>query len=279
MQVQSWFLTSVCAVSLVGCGGGAPTEPAPESPMFALSETGDGYTNDLPASAPVIRAGITGSDAPFSITGLYGDIEGMEVDILRAIGEEEGFNVIFQQEDLDNMMQALESGTHDVVLSVYSDNAERRATYAVSDPYVTASDVIFWIDPDLRIQSVQDLPGHSVAVASGTWFVPMLEDLGDVRINQVKSTYMTLTNVVQGRSQAGIINESNLQYLLSGYPEVDNVQFVPLGDPDPVIMMARKTDDGAALIAKINSGIAKLKAKGEIEAIHNKWTQAQIADN
>ena len=73
--------------------------------------------------------------APFSIQQDDGSYKGIDVDMIQAIAEQEGFTVDIQPMDFSAIIPALVSGTIDGGLGCMSITDERKQTVDFSDPY------------------------------------------------------------------------------------------------------------------------------------------------
>ena len=76
--------------------------------------------------------------APFEFTNESGDLVGIDMDLLRAIAEDQGFEVEIRQLGFDAAVQALQSNQVDAVMAGMSITEERQQTFAFSDPSFTS---------------------------------------------------------------------------------------------------------------------------------------------
>ena len=85
-------LPIVLSVGLFGCGNSATQDNANTK---SVTDNKDNFVSQLPDTAPVIKVATTGTTPPFSFQDDYGNMQGIDIDVIRAIGEEQGFKVEF----------------------------------------------------------------------------------------------------------------------------------------------------------------------------------------
>ncbi len=116
--------------------------------------------------------------APFEFTNESGDLVGIDMDLLRAIAENQGFDVEIRQLGFDAAVQALQSNQVDAVMAGMSITEERQQTFDFSDPYFT-SGVQLGVLESSDIESLDDLDGKTVAVKTGTQGQTFAEENAD----------------------------------------------------------------------------------------------------
>ena len=106
--------------------------------------------------------------APFEFQDVNGDFVGIDMDLLKAIAKDQGFNYEIKPLGFNAAVQALESKQVDAVIAGMSITEERAKKFDFSDPYFD-SGVIMAVDEDNEsVSSYEDLKGERVAVKTGT---------------------------------------------------------------------------------------------------------------
>ncbi|WP_404437656.1 transporter substrate-binding domain-containing protein [Microbacterium aerolatum] len=116
--------------------------------------------------------------APFEFTNSDGDLVGIDMDLLRAIADDQGFEVEVRQLGFDAAVQALQSNQVDAVMAGMSITDERKQAFNFSDPYFTSGIQLGVLEAS-DIQSLDDLDGKTVAVKTGTQGQTFAEDNKD----------------------------------------------------------------------------------------------------
>ena len=265
-------LPILLSVGLFGCGN-SPTQESASTASTAATENKDSFVSKLPDNAPVFKVATTGVTPPFSFQDDYGNMQGIDVDAIRAIGEEQGFKVEFYKEPWVNLFDTVESGSRDMALAGISYKPERDAKYGLSDSYFFNPAAIMYKNPDLKIQSLNDIKGLKVGGMEGGKSIGQVIDAGGYsELISDKTPFLLYEKLVQGQVDA-IVNDSIIwRYIDKNHPE-SKVTIVPYeSESDPaaqqVVLMAK---GNTKLIATVNEGIAKLKAEGKFKEIEARW--------
>lgn len=267
-------LPIVLTVGLFGCGNSTPQENSSTTTAPTTTENKDSFTSKLPDSAPIVKVATTGTMPPFSFQDDYGNMQGIDVDSIRAIGEEQGFKVEFYKETWQNMFDTVESGGRDLAISGISYKDDRNTRYGLSQPYFFNPSAMMYAEGKLNAKSLQDLKNSRIGAMEGAKPVDQLNELGGYEDNLTTNTtaYLLYEDLVQDRVDVILHDMPILQYTAKNYPEY-KVTIVPYeGEDNPsaqqVILMAK---ENTQLIDTVNEGINKLKAKGTFKEIEEKW--------
>src|SRR5699024_9380874 len=101
--------------------------------------------------------------APFEFRDASGEIVGIDIDLMKAIEEDQGFQVEFHSMGINAALQALSSYQVDGVIAGAGITPEREETYDFSVSYFT-SELSIAANEGSGIEGWQDLEGESVAV-------------------------------------------------------------------------------------------------------------------
>ena len=259
------------SVGIFGCSNSStPESTAAENPP---AEGQEEFVSSLPDSAPVLKVATTGTMPPFSFQDDYGNMQGIDIDSIRALGEEEGFKVEFYKETWQNMFDTVESGSRDLAISGISYKDERDAKYGLSQPYFFNPAAIMYAKPELNINSLDDLQGKNISAMEGSKQVDQAQQMGKYNNFSTRTTaFLLYEDLMQGKVDAILHDLPILQYTAKNHPE-QKVTIVPYeGQDNPsaqqVILMAKGNTE---LINKINDGITKLKAEGKFKEIEARW--------
>ena len=114
---------------------------------------------------------------PFEYTDAEGNFVGIDVDILAAIAEDQGFEYTLNSLGWDAAIAACQSGQADGMIAGASITDERKATgWIFSDGYYNATQCMA-VSADSDITSFADLAGKTVAVKTGTQGAAYAESL------------------------------------------------------------------------------------------------------
>lgn len=229
-----------------------------------------------PAFAETIRVGMSGGYFPFTFTRAD-ELQGFEVDFMRAIAEETGDEVEFVTMSFSGLIGALDSGRIDTVANQITITPEREAKFAFTQPYVyDGAQVVVKAGNEDEITGPESLKGRSVAVNLGSNFEELLRNLPyadeiDIRtyesnIEQDTALGRVDAFVMDRVSSAQVIAESPLPLALAGQPFDEIRNALPF----------RNDDEGQALRDRVDAAITTLKENGKLAEISQKWLDADV---
>jgi len=125
MRLRSWSLLGLlaltaCASFPSGRGGSAAAHAPRLQQIIASGE---------------LRVGLTGNQPPLNMRDKRGEIIGLEVDLMQALGHSMGLAVRFVPTPFAELLPALERGDVDLVISGMTITPERNARVAFAGPY------------------------------------------------------------------------------------------------------------------------------------------------
>lgn len=228
----------------------------------------------LGGAAPAAAAGdgetyVIGTDttfAPFEFTNEDGELVGIDMDLLHAIAEDQGFEVEIRQLGFDAALQALQSNQVDAVMAGMSITEERQQTFDFSEPYFTSGIQLGVLEAS-DIQSLDDLDGKTVAVKTGTQGQTFAEDNQEkygFRITPYSDT-TDMVDAVKAGQAVGYFED----FPVLAYGIQQGSGFRLIGEPElgGEYGFAVNKGQNPELIEKFNAGLANLQESGEYDEI------------
>lgn len=170
-------MAAMMALSLAACGGAASSTAA--SSEAASSEA---VSSEAAAAETTGKTWVIATDTvfkPFEYTDASGNFVGIDVDILAAIAEDQGFEYELNSLGWDAAIAACQAGQADGMIAGASITEERKAAgWTFSDGYYTATQSMT-VAEDSDIAGFEDLSGKDVAVKIGTQGAAYAESLKD----------------------------------------------------------------------------------------------------
>ena len=170
-------MAAMMALSLAACGGAASSTAA--SSEAASSEVA---SSEAAAAETTGKNWVIATDTvfkPFEYTDASGNFVGIDVDILAAIAEDQGFAYELNSLGWDAAIAACQAGQADGMIAGASITEERKAAgWTFSDGYYTATQSMT-VAEDSDIAGFEDLSGKDVAVKIGTQGAAYAESLKD----------------------------------------------------------------------------------------------------
>ncbi|PCE13479.1 glutamine ABC transporter permease [Microbacterium sp. SZ1] len=208
--------------------------------------------------------------APFEFTDPNGDLVGIDMDLLRAIAEDQGFEVEIRQLGFDAAVQALQANQVDAVMAGMSITDERKQTFDFSDPYFTSGIQLGVLDSS-DIQSLDDLDGKAVAVKTGTQGQTFAEENQDeygFRITPYQDT-TDMVDAVKAGQAVGYFED----FPVLAYGIQQGSGFRLVGEPElgGEYGFAVNKGQNPELIEMFNAGLKNLQDSGEYDEIVDRY--------
>ena len=222
----------------------------------------------------VVRVASTPTGVPFTFLDTKtGEISGIMVDIMKAIGKDQGFAIQVTPMTFSTLIAALQASKADVIAAAMYITPPRQEVVDFSDPIYTYGEGVFVSAKDAKdYKSMEDLKGEIVGVQIGTAYVKPLTDSGLYKEIKVYDTIPDIIRDVNiGRIKAGFADLPIVAYQLSqgGYPETRLAKNYKAVLPGSVGIAVKKGDK--AMLDKINASLRKFKADGTIDKILATW--------
>ena len=211
--------------------------------------------------------------APFEFQNEAGEYVGIDIDLLAAIAEDQGFEYELQALGFNAAVQALEAGQADGVIAGMSITDERKEKFDFSEAYFDSGVVMGIAADNEEIKSYDDLAGKKVAVKIGTEGQAFAESIKDqygfetVTFDDSSAMYMDVT---VGNSAACFED-----YPVMGYGITQGVGLKMVTDKEQGSSygFAVGKDQNTELLEMFNTGLANLKENGKYQEILDTYIQ------
>lgn len=261
--------------ALVGCGSKKEETKAAETTAETTAETA-GETGESKEAAEGEKIWIVATDTvfkPFEYTDEKGDFVGIDVDILQAISEDQGFKYELNSLGFDAAAMAVQAGQADAIIAGATIKQERiDSGWIFSEGYYNATQT-FAVAKGSDIKSFEDLSGKNVAVKQGTAgkdFADSLKDEYGFTVTVFEDSPSMYQDVVIGNSAACVedtpIMASNIKEggLELEIPEGMESEGAPYG----FAIMDEKNQE---LLDMFNAGLKNIKENGKYDEIIAKY--------
>lgn len=207
---------------------------------------------------------------PFEFANQKNRYVGIDIDLMKAVAQQEGFHVIIKPLALNSAIQALESGQIDGLIAGLTITPERRLKFDFSTPYYKTG-TIMAVAKGSPIHGLKQLHGQRVAVKTGS--------AGAAYANRIKQRYgfKTVTyddsdnmyqDVVTGNSAACFEDQPVMQYSIQQGMKLKIVTS-PTDNGD--YGFAVKRGQNQVLLKAFNRGYHKLRQNGQFAAIQQRY--------
>jgi polar amino acid transport system substrate-binding protein len=199
-----------------------------------------------------------------------GEFVGFDIDLIKAIAEEMGFEIEIRDMSFDSLIAALVSGNLDIVISGMTITPEREEVVSFSKPYWTADQsVVVREDSDMTITVL--FGKHNIGVQTGTtgdlW---VEENLVETKIltgnfKRYDTYVLAMTDLINKNIDAIVLDAP----VAEGFAKVRPVKIVGViktyEDYGIAVNKANKQ-----LLELINEGISRLEESGKLNELNLK---------
>ncbi len=272
-KIMAFSMAAVMALSMAGCGSkpaadtAAATEAQADTTAAKAEDTAAAGTDAAaPAAGKKYVINTDTTFAPFEFENDKGEMVGIDLDILKAIAEDQGFEYEVIPVGFSAAVTALEAGECDGVIAGMSITDERAAKYDFSEPYYD-SGVGMAVLQGSDITTYDQLKGQNVAAKIGTEGCTFAESNADqygFEVTQFESSSDMYQAVLGGEAVACFED-----YPVIGY-EISRGLGLTLPTP-----MEKGSSYGFAtlkganpeLVEMFNKGLENIKADGTYDKI------------
>ncbi|MDM5333106.1 basic amino acid ABC transporter substrate-binding protein [Ureibacillus composti] len=212
----------------------------------------------------VVQVGTSPTYPPFD-SEENGELTGFDIELIKKIGEVEGFDVEFSTMQFDGLIPALKAGQVDVVVGALSITDKRLESVSFSNAYYK-SGLSILTKPDSGIKGFDDLDGKLIGIQKGTSSYNYMigngiEDQNIKQYADIATAYSALDN--GGVDAILYDNPSNINYIQTQDTDSEIVGDILAGEYYGIAINKDKED----LVTKINDGLAKLQENGEYDKL------------
>lgn len=270
--MKKWLAALLCVVMtasmLIGCGSSSEKEETQTDETVTAEEessTENSGKTWIIATDTVFK--------PFEYTNENNEFVGIDVDILAAIAEDQGFEYELQSLGWDAAVAAVQAGQADGLIAGATIKQERiDSGWIFSDGYYDATQT-FVVAKGSDIKSFEDLRGKNVAVKNGTAgadFADSLKDEYGFTVTVFEDSPTMYQDVILGNSVACV---EDTPIMASSIKEGDLALEIPEGmesegAPYGFAIMNEKNQE---LLDMFNAGLANIKENGTYDEIIDKY--------
>ena len=219
--------------------------------------------------------GLDATFKPMGYTDENDEIVGFDIDLAKEVCkrldiELETYGVNWDTKEID-----LDAGTIDCIWNGLSVSDERKKVMLMSEPYME-NDMIFTVNEDSDIQTLDDLKGKKVAVQNGSTAQEILlaSDLAaDITITELGTNVEALTNLEMNMCDAVFLDSVVANYEITSSGKAFRTLEEGLQSEQYAIGF-RLGDQ--QLCDKITETLKEMKADGTIEEISTKWFGSDV---
>ncbi len=275
-------MAALMAASLSACGGSgtgdttaaattaADTTAAEKAEDTTAAEGSEAAESEAESGDKVYKIATDTTFAPFEFENDKGEMVGIDLDLLKAIAEDQGFEYELVVAGFSAATTGLEAGEYDAVIAGMSITDARKEKYDFSEPYYD-SGVGMAVNADSDIASYEDLNGKTVAAKIGTEGCTFAESIADqygFTIMQFEDSSSMYQDVLAGNSVACFEDYPVLGYEISRGTAFKMPLEMEHGNSYGFAVLKGQNTE---LLEKFDAGLKNMKDSGKYDEILNTY--------
>jgi len=218
----------------------------------------------------VLTVATEGTYRPFSYhQDGSGDLVGYDVEVVKAVADKLGLDVMFRETQWDAIFAGLNAGRFDIIANQVSINDERKDKYLLSDPYTISPGVLVVAADDDEITSFDDLKGRTTAQSLTSNWYEVAKSFG-AKVEAVEGWAQAVSLIEDGRVDATVNDKLTLlDYQKERGGDAGLKIAAELDDPSRNAFALAK--DNPELLDDIDAALQELREDGTLARIGEKY--------
>ena len=211
--------------------------------------------------------GVSADNPPYEFIQ-NGQIVGLDIDMINAVGEKLGKEIIIKNFDFSGLLAALVSNNIDVAISGLTITKEREEHVSFSDPYMNTNVSILYRLED-GFHDINDLQNKVIGVQLGTTWGIIAKDLSgkiSIKINHLSNNLMLVEELKAKAVDAVILEESQSRKFIENNQGLASFQLEEFSSEFAIAMPKNSN-----LVKDMNKAIQDLKKEDEVNRLKKKW--------
>lgn len=224
--------------------------------------------SSLSFAAKKLYVGTNAEFAPYEYLE-NGKMVGFDIELMDAIGEELGYEIVWSNMSFDGLLPALQMKKIDAVIAGMSQTPERQKAVTFSMPYLLFSSDEHYVivNEESSYVKKEELNGKKIGVQIGTMQEEFAKDLGG--LPQLYNSWTgALMDLQQNKIDAVIIADVSGEEYLKTIKGIKKIDVVEENFPGASIALRKSETE---LAEQINQAILKIDAEGKYLEILKKY--------
>lgn len=224
------------------------------------------------AAAETYVVGAGGTYRPFEYENSQKQLEGFDIDVIKAIAKAENFDIKLINTPWEGIFATLNSGDRDMIISGITITDKRQQMVDFSAPYFPAEQAIV-VPEGSAVNSLEALKSVKVGVVnSSTGDIVVSDVLGknSTSIKRFDNTPLMLQELFEDGVSAAVGDVGVVKYYIKQHPE-KAFRLVPDARFERQYFGIAVAKGNTELLNKINAGLEKIIADGTYASIYQRW--------
>lgn len=205
---------------------------------------------------------------PFEYVNDQNQIVGFDIDLMNAIATSAGIKIEFQNVAFDPLLAGMAQGTYDAAISSITITDDRAKSMLFSDSYYVAGQMIVTKKSNTSITSDDSLQGKTLGAQLGTTGETLANGVTGATVKTYNQIGLAIQDLLNGQIDAVICDTPIANSYVNKNASILKIVGDALTTENYGIAVNKNEP---ALLAKINQGLAAVKAAGTIDTLVTKW--------
>lgn len=273
MLVIFSMLLSACQAAGTNTATQAPageeTAGYPGYPPAAEGEAAPSEGYPAQGETATLRVGTDATFPPFELVDeATQELTGFDVELMRAVAEQAGWNIEFVNQPFDPMLIALEQCQYDMGIAAITITDERKEKMLFSEPYINAGQIVVVRAGTTDIASKDDLVGMTIGAQLGTTGAIEAEKIEGITFKPYDTYDLAFLDLANGQIDAVIADYPLALDYIGQNPDKMQTVGEPFTDEFYGIAVCKNRSD---LLEPLNQALQTLKDNGTVAQLEEKW--------
>jgi ABC-type amino acid transport substrate-binding protein len=223
-----------------------------------------------------LRVGMTASQPPFSMKALDGSIIGYDADLAMVLAESMGVELKIVETPFSELINALERGDIDIIMSGMTITMERNMKVAFVGPYILSGNSILTRSPEFsKAEESEQLNANSVRLAvlkGSTSETYVKNEMPDAEITLVENYDDAVNMLVEGKTDIMVADFPICAYEALVHPEKGLITIAQPLTIEPIGVAISPNDP--LLLNLVENYMSSLAMIGVLDALEAKWFES-----
>lgn len=203
--------------------------------------------------------------------GVLGEYDGIDMAIVKQIGEDIGAEIVIENMEFDSLIMALANGQIDASISGMTITEERKETVDFSIPYYKATQVMI-VKEDSDIAKAADMEGKKIVAIQGYTGEICVQEMG-YEYEAFKKGTEAVMELANGKCDVVVIDSATAESYIK---DTEGLKIVEDAEAFPVEEYGIAVKKGnTELLNKINASIEKMLEEGKIADWSVQYSEAE----
>lgn len=224
------------------------------------------------AGSREVTVGVNAEFMPFEFVDDDGKIVGFDIDMIHAIADAAGLEIVIRDQIFETLLASLDAGELDLLISGITITPERQSLVDFSRPYYRTAQVVVVREASATVASLDDLKDKRVGVQPGTTGALMVVDAlgaGNPGVRPFQKFSEAFRELEGGALDAVVVDMPVAEAYLRRVPGL-KIGSEAMSREEYGIAVRK---GNAELLGKINAGLDAIRESGEFDDITEKWFQ------